>query len=237
MFGTLHPHFEGGEAKIMTGNTIWLVERNRLFRQGLALLLRNTSFEVAREISELGEVAIDPGASPPAIILVSIETVLGEGSEEKRELERICALPGVSVIVLSESLSVGQLTAAMRAGAKGYLLKDISSDVLAQSLRLVLSGEKVLPSTLVQVLLNGVRRHANENMDLRRPDLSPTDEDILRYLARGYSNKQIARELDVTENAVKFTVKKIFRKIEARNRTEAAIWALQRMAVMPSATN
>jgi DNA-binding NarL/FixJ family response regulator len=121
--------------------------------------------------------------------------------------------------------SHGQLVAALKAGASGYLVKDIGPAALRESLALVLMGEKVLPSELVPSLISAPARPGRSTL----PRLSAQEERILEYLARGEPNKEIAAHLSVTESMVKVHMKALLRKIGAPNRTIAAIWALNNL--------
>lgn len=166
--------------------------------------------------------------SRPALILIALGASLEDCAEDQVKLARICRLlPGVAVVVLSDGMSVKQCTDAMRAGASGYLLRDITPEGLKQSLSLVLTGEKVLPTDFVKILLEGRARddvQSGEADDRDNP--SPREKLILQCLANGYSNKAIAAHLDISEATVKVHIKTVFRKIRVQNRTEAAIWAL-----------
>jgi len=213
----------------MSTHEIWVVERSKLFREGLKLLLKDSPFKVTAEVPLMRLVAESIDAQrKPAMILVALESVLEAGSQEQIELTSLCEMSGdIPVIVLSNAMSIAQLTSAMKAGVRAYLLKDISPDVLTQSLRLVMSGEKVLPSDLVTMLLDGREIHVKSSgPDAFPAELSSREKNILRCLAHGHANKLIANELNITEGTVKVHVKAVFRKIRARNRTEAAIWAL-----------
>lgn len=206
----------------MNSYRIWVSESSQLFREGLKLLLADSEFEVAVEVPHMEALCRRlEEKERPSLILVS-------GDGEDTPLGELCARAGdVPVIVLSDELSLAQLVQAMRAGAAGYLLKDISIDVLAQSLRLALLGEKILPSDFVGMLLDGEGKAiCEEGATEDFAKLSAREQAILRGIARGQPNKVIASELQIAENTVKVTVKTVFRKIRARNRTEAAIWAL-----------
>ena len=214
----------------MANHGIWIVERSRLFRQGLAMLIADSPFEMTLEVPHMGLVDADAAVRQrPALILVALETALDSGSDEARELARLCEMPGdIPIVVLSDSFSLPQLIAAMKIGASGYILKDITPEALVQSLHLVLAGEKVLPSNLVPALFDaGDARFASEATQNGGAILSNDEEHILRGLAQGYPNKRIAVDLNLSESMVKLQVKRIFKKIRARNRTEAAIWARQ----------
>lgn len=213
----------------MSNHGIWIVERSRLFRQGLAMLMRDAPFEVTLEASQMSVVDAGDAHDRPAIILVNIETELPSDSDEALHLARLCAMQGkVPVVVLADRFSLTQLVAAMRVGASGYILKDITPEALVQSLNLIIAGEKVLPTNLVPALLEGRdTRFLQDETRSTGAALSSQEEHILRGLAQGYPNKRIAMELTISESMVKLQVKKIFKKIGARNRTEAAIWARQ----------
>lgn len=212
----------------MANHQIWVVDRSRLFREGLKLLLKESAFEIVREIPHIsllqdGELETDR----PALILMAIQDELETGSEEEAELGRICRLTGdTRVVVLSDALSLGQLKSAMKLGAAGYLLRDIAPDALAQSLLLVMLGEKVLPTDLVQILLDGSELRVPANGGPITADLSPSERRILSRLAHGRPNKVIANEMHISEGTVKVHIKAVFKKIRVRNRTEAAVWAL-----------
>jgi two-component system, NarL family, nitrate/nitrite response regulator NarL len=111
----------------------------------------------------------------------------------------------------------------MNAGADGYLMKDVSPEALLQSLELVMMGEKVFPTNLAAMLfeLNNASSPVNSVRGL-----SPREQEILRALVTGSSNKLIAIKLGITEATVKVHLKTLLRKIDVNNRTQAAIWAM-----------
>ena len=214
----------------MQNHGIWLIDRSKLFREGLKMLFAGSPFQITWEVAHMSAVHTASGdeAPNPAVILIALHSSLEPGTEDLAELTRICQLlPRAAVVVLSDAMSVSQCTAAMRAGARGYLLRDITPEGLTHSLSLVLVGEKVLPTDLVGILVDGPARE-----DHTRGEAANTDEPsareklILQCLANGYPNKAIAIRLNITEATVKVHIKTVFRKIRVRNRTEAAIWAL-----------
>jgi len=145
--------------------------------------------------------------------------------------------PSARMVMLVDHYDLKQVLAAFQAGADAYLIKSVSCEVLVKSLDLVMLGEAVFPSAV----LNLVRDHANgadaeegdgneaEAGDLEQKHapkgLSVRETVILRCLMEGDSNKLIARKFDITEATVKVHVKAILRKVHAKNRTQAAIWA------------
>jgi two-component system nitrate/nitrite response regulator NarL len=138
--------------------------------------------------------------------------------------------PNVRVVVLTDRISSSSLAAALDAAVDGYLLKDMSADALQQSLRLVMLGEKVFPTGLAHLLIAGrlkdPSRPAGRLGQLNTPGLSDREVEILGCLLNGMSNKVIANQLRISEGTVKVHLKGILKKINVRNRTQAAIWAI-----------
>ena len=207
---------------------IFLVDPSQLLREGLRRLLDDPSFTVSGEagtLSEaLGKVTQD---GTPDLLLLDFT------ADDKQRLEEIRALrqrlPKMRVVVLTDALSSTSLAQCFDAGADGYLVKNISSVALKQSLRLVMIGEKVFPTNLASLLVNGkVEARPAPIGDSGMAGLSEREIQILQCLLNGYPNKVIAHHLDITESTVKVHLKGILRKIRATNRTQAAIWALNR---------
>jgi two-component system nitrate/nitrite response regulator NarL len=202
-----------------------LIDPNRLFREDLRHRLRNSSFEIIAEASSLGEgaAAVDAGLRPDLVLLD-----LANGGEDEveamRRLRRL--LPDARIVVLTAELCERRLTDTLESGADGYLMKDLSSEALAQSLRLVIMGEKVFPTHLAALLISGRVSSVGLDTPILRKGLSPREGQILPYLVNGESNKTIANRLNITEATVKVHLKSLLRKINASNRTQAAIWAL-----------
>jgi two-component system nitrate/nitrite response regulator NarL len=138
------------------------------------------------------------------------------------------AAPESRIVVLSNALAAPALAGALDAGADGYLLKNISLQGLTQSLELAMLGEKVFPTQLATLLAEG-RANSERPMfrgNSRPNGLSERETAILRCLVSGYPNKVIADQLQMTEASVKVHLKAVLRKIQASNRTQAAIWAI-----------
>lgn len=129
------------------------------------------------------------------------------------------------LVVIVGRLRLAVLVRAMQVGADAFLTEDISGLALVQSLELVAAGERVLPGALGEFI---AREGIHPLFREQSPDigLSPRESDILKRLAQGQSNKVIANALRISESTVKGCVKAILKKIAARNRTQAAVWAL-----------
>jgi two-component system nitrate/nitrite response regulator NarL len=207
---------------------IFLVDPSQLLREGLRRLLDDPSFTVSGEAGTLSEALgrITQDGTPDLLLLDYM-------AEDKQRLEEIRSLrqrlPKMRVVVLTDALSSTTLAQCFDAGADGYLVKNISSIALKQSLRLVMIGEKVFPTNLASLLVNGkVEARPAPIGESGMAGLSEREIQILQCLLNGYPNKVIAHHLDITESTVKVHLKGILRKIRATNRTQAAIWALNR---------
>jgi two-component system nitrate/nitrite response regulator NarL len=203
-----------------------VVDSSRLFREGLRHLLTGTQFDIALECTSLSEAnaQLERGFKP--------QLALAEFEATDDWLDSLKALrsaaPESRIVVLSNALAAPALAQALDAGADGYLLKNISLQGLTQSLELAMLGEKVFPTQLATLLAEG---KANSERPMfrgnSRPNgLSERETAILRCLVSGYPNKVIADQLQMTEASVKVHLKAVLRKIQASNRTQAAIWAI-----------
>jgi two-component system nitrate/nitrite response regulator NarL len=205
-----------------------LVEKNQLFREGLRVLLeRNFTSVIEAADADEALVCTDAVRAGKIDILIlsghgAIDSI-GRLDEIRRHFSKS------KIVVLAEQEAPTALAAAMNAGIDGYLSKDTSSDALVQSLILVNLGEKMLPADLAMSLLNDQRQPkvvAAATLQTPSRSLSARETQILRFLLGGYSNKAIARQLNIAEATVKVHLKGVLRKVNAANRTQAAIWAL-----------
>jgi two-component system nitrate/nitrite response regulator NarL len=127
--------------------------------------------------------------------------------------------------VLSNELNFSDLARVLRAGADGYLVTELSREAFSLSLLVVMSGEKVLPGSLADVLASNYREFWASRLSNGQASITDRERQILQCLSSGYSNKLIARVLDITEGTVKVHLKTLMKKISAVNRTQAALWA------------
>ena len=135
--------------------------------------------------------------------------------------------PESRLVVIASDLDQTQMVACFAAGVDGYLLEAISPEALRESLRLVMVGEHVFPSQLVALLCSRQARVA-QPVGSTDADLSDREAEIVMRLAEGMPNKVIAGELAITEATVKVHLKNILRKLGVTNRTQAAVWAINR---------
>lgn len=207
---------------------VLMIDPNTLFREGLRRLLTGDQFQVTAEARDVcGGIDIVAAGTVPDLVLADIPVEADEATLDM--LRRLHAMaPDARIVVLTDEVSTTVLSRVLEAGADGYLLKDLSAEALIQSLRLVMMGEKVFPTPLADLLISG-RLHGAPRQQASMSQLnhlSSREVEILRCLLSGDSNKIIARHLRITEATVKVHLKSLLRKINANNRTQAAIWAL-----------
>ena len=209
----------------MNRTSILHIDRNQLFREGLRRILDGSPFYVMFEASSFSDGVEQISVQSPGIVIIDTNGY-GDVLTELMDIVRTNAT-SPRVVMLTDTIAIPRLVGALTAGIDGYLLKDMSSDALKQSLSLVLMGEKVFPTDLAHLLINNrFTAQTNGASDSGRI-LSARETEILACLVNGHSNKAIANRLQITEGTVKMHLKGVLKKINAQNRTQAAIWALQ----------
>ncbi|MBK8321809.1 MAG: response regulator transcription factor [Betaproteobacteria bacterium] len=202
---------------------IVVIDDHTLFRRGItALLARVADFDVVGEAADGFEGIKAVAAGKPDVVLLDLHMPGLTGIEAMQAILR--ENPGTHVVMLTVSEEAEDLMAALRAGALGYLLKNIDSDFLVESIRRAANGDSVMSPEMSGKLLRELRA----GTDLAPvPALSPREREIVGCLTRGASNKEIARELAIAESTVKIHVQHILRKLELASRVQVAVWAIE----------
>jgi two-component system nitrate/nitrite response regulator NarL len=211
----------------MPGIATVVIDRNNLFRQGLRALLVGSEYEIVGEAAGPLDAAADAG-SGTSVELVLCDVAPGASVAQTVTLVR-STFQGARLVMLMGELDAETMMSALQSGVDGCLVKDISTEALAQSLRLVLMGEMVFPTELAALLVSGRLTGATPDASLRK-GLSTREVEVLRRLVAGDSNKLIANRLGISEATIKVHLKSLLRKLGVSNRTQAAIWALNNMA-------
>ena len=203
------------------------IDRNRLFREGLRRILIDSPFVIQGEAPTIEDGVKQISSLKPNMIIVD-PGGFSNGALDDLIHNAATLSPKPRVVVLTDKVGMASLANALDAGASGYLLKDMSTEALTQSLRLVLMGETVLPTDLAHLLINNRFIVSHNGTPVNGSGgLSGRETEILACLVNGASNKAIANQLDITEGTVKVHLKGILKKIRVQNRTQAAIWAIQ----------
>ena len=209
---------------------VLLIDDHALVRQGIGELLRSRGVQIVAAVGSGEEGVCRARELHPDLILVDVRMPGLSGPETVARL-RASGI-GVPVVMLTMSREDGDLSAALRAGAQGYLLKDMEPDDLLPALEAMLQGDSVVAKEMVGTLARIVRsepRPAAQRSRSGAPfaDLTPRELEILERVADGLSNKMIARALSITDGTVKLHVKAILRKLGVRSRVEAAVTAVE----------
>ncbi|WMY92813.1 response regulator [Snodgrassella communis] len=204
---------------------ILIVDDHTLFRRGLRALIDSCArFEVVGEATDgLEGVKMQQQLQPDAVLL-DLDMPVMRGLEALPQMMN--HNPQQVVLMLTVSEDGGDLVECMRLGARGYLLKNIDTEFLLDSIEKAINGDSVLSPEMTSKLVTQLRQQEHVADELKEP-LTPREQEILRWLARGNSNKLIARNLEVTESTVKVHVQNILRKLNVISRVQAAVYAVE----------
>jgi two-component system nitrate/nitrite response regulator NarL len=207
---------------------IFLIDDHNLFRSGVkALLARQRDFEVVGEAADGLEGLKRAREMKPDVVLLDLNMPGIAGREAVQMLTE--ELPQTRVLMLTVSEDAEDLIDTLKSGARGYLVKNIDADFLVDAIRRAARGEAVMSpqmtSKLVQGLQHGGREMVPEAADKDR--ISPREREILMLVARGASNKEMARELKLAESTVKIHMQSILRKLNLTSRVQAAVYAVE----------
>jgi two-component system nitrate/nitrite response regulator NarL len=208
--------------------SVLLIDDHTLFRSGIrSLLQRHADFNVVGEASDGVEGIKRAKQLQPDVVLLDLNMPGMSGLETLHLLLQDC--PATAVIMLTVSEEAEDLTTALQSGARGYLIKNIDADYLVRAIKRAAAGESVLAEAmagkLVAHLQGGGAQKKAVVSDLDK--LTPREREILACLARGESNKLIARTLDVAESTVKIHVQNILKKLHLASRVQAAVFAVE----------
>lgn len=207
---------------------VLIVDDHTLFRSGVKLLLqRHEGFEVVGEADDGLEGVKRAKQLKPDVVLLDLHMPGTSGLEAVPLLRE--EVPQAQVIMLTVSEDAEDLLEALRAGARGYLLKNIETDFLLQSIRSAARGESVMSSQMAGKLADAMRAPQKGTFaaETSPGKLSPREREVIVMLARGASNKEIARTLDLAESTVKIHVQGILRKLNLASRVQAAVYAVE----------
>jgi two-component system, NarL family, response regulator DegU len=147
-----------------------------------------------------------------------------DGVEATRQIK--IAQPEIAIVMLTMHADQEVLAAAIRAGASGYLVKDCSTDEIANAIRTVVRGETVLSPQLAASMLEEVRRMEEPSLDEERV-ITKREEEVLQLIANGCSTPEVAERLFISQKTVKNHLASIYQKLEARDRTQAVLQAVR----------
>jgi DNA-binding NarL/FixJ family response regulator len=201
---------------------VLIVDDHAVVRRGLEQLINSApDLEIVGSATD-GEEAVQMSAErTPDVILMDLSMPVLDGTEATRQI--VAARPEVHVVVLTSFDDQRRILDALGAGATGYLLKDAEPDEVLSAIRTAVEGGSPLDPRAARVLVDARREQAPAR------SLSPREEEVLRLLAVGLANKQIARRLGIAERTVKAHLTSVFQQLGVTDRTQAALWAREHL--------
>jgi DNA-binding NarL/FixJ family response regulator len=210
---------------------VLIVDDHALFRRGLEMVLAEESdIELVGEASDGSEAVAKAGEALPDVVLMDIRMPKSSGIEACRAMKEVA--PSAKIVMLTISDEEEDLFEAIRAGASGYLLKDIPYDEVADVVRAVHGGQSLINPSMAAKLLTEFAALAKRDGEERAqevpvPKLTDREMEVLRLVARGMNNRDIAKELFISENTVKNHVRNILEKLQIHSRMEAVMIAVR----------
>ncbi len=198
-------------------------------RKGIQMFLSTeSSIQVVGEAEDGWDAVRKAQDLQPDVVLMDLVMPQRDGIEAIAEIKQ--HIPQVKIIVLTTFEDETRVNAAMEAGADGYLLKDADGEALLQAIHAVCQGDVPLHPHVARHLIRAVAKHRN----MTRPgNLTEREREVLRLVAKGLSNRAVARSLSISEGTAKVHVSNILSKLNVSSRTEAAVWAVQMGLVSP----
>src|SRR4249920_383725 len=210
---------------------VLIVDDHALFRRGLEMVLaEEPDIELVGEASDGAEAVERAGEALPDVVLMDIRMPKSSGIEACRAMKEVS--PSAKIVMLTISDEEEDLFEAIRAGASGYLLKDIPYDEVADVVRAVHGGQSLINPSMAAKLLTEFAALAKRDGEERAqqvpaPKLTDREMEVLRLVARGMNNRDIAKELFISENTVKNHVRNILEKLQIHSRMEAVMIAVR----------
>lgn len=208
---------------------VMICDDHALFRRGLIMVLEaEDDIEIVGE-AEDGRDAVERVADiVPDVVLMDVRMPEIDGIEATRMIAD--RAPSAKILMLTVSDEESDLYEAIKAGATGYLLKEISIEEVASAVRAVVSGQSLISPSMASKLLTeftNLAKRADERTSVPTPRLTERELEVLRLVAQGMSNREIAGELYISENTVKNHVRNILEKLHLHTRMEAVMYAVR----------
>jgi len=211
------------------GIRVLVVDDHALFRRGLHMVLEQEGdMQVVGEAGDGGQAVEMTARLAPDIVLMDVRMPRRSGIEACRAIKD--ASPSARIIMLTISDEEADLYEAIKAGAMGYLLKEISIEEVASAIRAVHGGQSLISPSMASKLLSEFASLSRGDAQARQvpaPRLTDREMDVLRLVARGMNNRDIAGELFISENTVKNHVRNILEKLQLHSRMEAVVYAVR----------
>ncbi len=208
---------------------VLVVDDHALFRRGLEMVLaQEPDIEVVGEAGDGAEAVERAADLLPDVVLMDVRMPRRSGIEACTAIKDV--VPSARIIMLTISDEEGDLYEAIKAGATGYLLKEISIDEVATAIRAVAGGQSLISPSMASKLLSEFAtliKRDGDRQQVPAPRLTDRELEVLRLVARGLNNRDIAKQLYISENTVKNHIRNILEKLQLHSRMEAVVYAVR----------
>lgn len=208
---------------------VLVVDDHALFRRGLQMVLKDEpDIEVVGEAGDGTEAVAKAAESTPDIVLMDVRMPRRGGIDATSAIKE--TVPSAKIVMLTISDEEADLYDAIKAGAMGYLLKEIPIDEVATAIRAVHNGQSLISPSMASKLLTefaSMIKKTDDRPPLPTPRLTDREMEVLRLVAKGLNNRDIARELYISENTVKNHIRNILEKLQLHSRMEAVVYAVR----------
>ncbi len=214
---------------------VLIADDQALFRRGVFVVLAGEDgIKVVAEVDNGEDAVARAEQLAPDVVLMDVRMPRLSGIEAAREVRDL--LPTTKILMLTVSDEEDDLYEAIKAGANGYLLKEISVEEVAEAIRAVVQGQSLISPSMASKLLNefnALARRAAQQEQVSAPVLTARELQVLKLVARGLSNREVAEELFISENTVKNHVRNILEKLHLHSRMEAVMYAVRKRLLDP----
>ncbi len=208
---------------------VLVVDDHALFRRGLQMVLeQEPDIDVVGEASDGAEAVHKAADTLPDIVLMDVRMPRRGGIDACTAIHE--TVPSARIIMLTISDEEADLYDAIKAGAMGYLLKEISIEEVASAIRAVHGGQSLISPSMASKLLNefaSIIKRTDDRQQVPTPRLTDREMEVLKLVAKGLNNRDIAKELFISENTVKNHIRNILEKLQLHSRMEAVVYAVR----------
>jgi len=208
---------------------VLVVDDHALFRRGLQMVLeQEPDIEVVGEAGDGAEAVSSAVDNVPDIVLMDVRMPRRGGIDACTSIHEL--IPSAKIIMLTISDEEADLYDAIKAGATGYLLKEISIEEVASAIRAVHGGQSLISPSMASKLLTeftSMSKKANDRQQVPTPRLTDREMDVLKLVAKGLGNRDVALQLNISENTVKNHIRNILEKLQLHSRMEAVVYAVR----------
>jgi two-component system NarL family response regulator len=208
---------------------VLVVDDHALFRRGLQMVLeQEPDIEVVGEASDGAEAVTTAAETLPDIVLMDVRMPRRGGIDACTSIHE--TVPSAKIIMLTISDEEVDLYDAIKAGAMGYLLKEISIEEVASAIRAVHGGQSLISPSMASKLLTefaSMIKKTDDRQQVPTPRLTDREMEVLKLVAKGMNNRDIAKQLFISENTVKNHIRNILEKLQLHSRMEAVVYAVR----------